>query len=572
MNFSLDKSLLLQPPPWSAANATVSSPGLPPLLAAPLSDAGSQAQLLLSTIAHIGTQSAILHFLTQLPRTLWANSHWWWIFLPFVYWEIRRIVWTIWWKAPKNVRIIGLPTILGRYITAIRMVVDSDAIVQKAYDEAQGKPFAVPMLDRYLVFISDRQEAARLEQNTPACLSEIEALHELASTDQVLQGVKISTDRYFHDGAGALKKHLRSNLPALSSEIQTRVNEAFEIEFQNSPACKPEGASDDEEWRKVNLVPALLRMITRVNVPIFVGRELGSQEEILDNLMSFFWSCLNTLFLITFIPNFLVPFAVPILMGLGLSKWKLYDTILSLAHSSVDSTQNNGEKEFHLVQWVSDMMKIPDAIEIAKTSLGLVFGSAFQIPMVTQATIYHLCTYRDYLPSLRAEALENEGKPFNNTQKDLPLLDSFVKETARLSPGLILSVPRRVMSTYISPDEIVVPEGNWLAVPQYTMMRDPEIWAGGKEFNGYRFVDENGNSTSRWTHPSHEFPYWGSIKHACPARFYAAVIVKTIVTRMLCHYEFRLEKPQIRLFFSFGMIRLTNPFMNLLVRERRVEA
>ena len=70
------------------------------------------------------------------------------------------------------------------------------------------------------------------------------------------------------------------------------------------------------------------------------------------------------------------------------------------------------------------------------------------------------------------------------------------------------------MSPYTSPDDVVVPEGNWVAIPQYTLMRDPKVWAGGAQFSGFRFVDEHGQSRSRFTHPSHEFPYWGSIKHA----------------------------------------------------------
>ena len=36
------------------------------------------------------------------------------------------------------------------------------------------------MLDRYVVFVSDRQQAQYLEQNTPTNLSEIEALHEVS--------------------------------------------------------------------------------------------------------------------------------------------------------------------------------------------------------------------------------------------------------------------------------------------------------------------------------------------------------------------------------------------------------
>lgn len=34
-------------------------------------------------------------------------------------------------------------------------------------------------------------------------------------------------------------------------------------------------SSEAPEWKRIRLVPALMRMITRVNLPVFVGDELG---------------------------------------------------------------------------------------------------------------------------------------------------------------------------------------------------------------------------------------------------------------------------------------------------------
>jgi hypothetical protein len=73
------------------------------------------------------------------------------------------------------------------------------------------------------------------------------------------------------------------------------------------------------------------------------------------------------------------------------------------------------------------------------------------------------------------------------------------------------------MHPYTMPGGGHVPVGNWLAIPQLPLMRDEAIWPRGKQFEGFRFVEENetkGISKSRLTHPSHEFPFWGSIKHA----------------------------------------------------------
>ena len=78
-----------------------------------------------------------------------------------------------------------------------------------------------------------------------------------------------------------------------------------------------------------------------------------------------------------------------------------------------------------------------------------------------------------------------------------------------------VSAPRTVMVPYTSPDGYHIPAGNWIAIPQLLLMRDKSIWPRASTFEGFRFVDENNDtSTSRLTHPSYEFPFWGSIQHA----------------------------------------------------------
>ena len=65
------------------------------------------------------------------------------------------------------------------------MLVDSETLVQRAYDSANGKAFAIPMTDRWIVFVSDRDEVKRLENEPESVLSMEEALHEVCSASLV---------------------------------------------------------------------------------------------------------------------------------------------------------------------------------------------------------------------------------------------------------------------------------------------------------------------------------------------------------------------------------------------------
>ena len=57
--------------------------------------------------------------------------------------------------------------------------------------------------------------------------------------------------------------------------------------------------------------------------------------------------------------------------------------------------------------------------------------------------LYNLCKHPEYLQALREEITASCGVQLNHQNNQLPLLDSFLKETARLNPVAISIVPQR---------------------------------------------------------------------------------------------------------------------------------
>ena len=74
------------------------------------------------------------------------------------------------------------------------MLVDSETLVQRAYDAAKGQAFAIPMTDRWIVFVSDRDQVKLLENEPESVLSMEEALHEVWPPSLRLVYVR----RYWH--------------------------------------------------------------------------------------------------------------------------------------------------------------------------------------------------------------------------------------------------------------------------------------------------------------------------------------------------------------------------------------
>ena len=149
------------------------------------------------------------------------------------------------------------------------------------------------------------------------------------------------------------------------------------------------------------------------------------------------------------------------------------------------------------------------------------------------------------------------------------------------------------MTPFVFSDGTRVPAGNIVCVPQQALMLDPNHYDKPCEFQGFRYVsrrDGVDTSTSRLSHPSPVFPFWGpadrawyvlsmilphSNNLACaytcvsPGRFYVSMVVKLILTHFIKHYEIKLINEDAKPHFSWGINVLTHPSLAFLIRERK---
>ncbi|KAF1936520.1 cytochrome P450 [Clathrospora elynae] len=453
---------------------------------------------------------------------------WQWSYLAYLCLgsQTVHIIYIFWWKAPSNVIIAAYPTLLGRYFTALHMIFDSETLLQRAYDPSNGRPFDIPMTDRWIIYVSDRAQLKHLESEPEVVLSMKQVLHELAFTGPILGHLQVAPEH-----KGPKSEGFVSCIPAMSDGFRKTIADAVSKEVE-------ENKTDKGGWSELLMMPSFLRVFTTVKLLAFLGEEQADKMQAYDDVMGFFWSCAKAFPIVNLMPAFTMHLISPIAMGFGITRQKVYDLIFSMTRFSLDGTAKDTT---HITHWTAEMTKLRDAAAVARVTLGLLFASAFQVPMIAQFVIYRLCMHPGYREKLRGEAVECESSTFGAKNEEMPYLDSFIKETSRLSPGPILSAPRTVMVPYTTSDGCHIPSGNWLAIPQIALMRDEKVWAHAKEFDAFRFVDQNASSESRWTHPSYEYPFWGSIRHACPARFYVSVVMKMILSHLLLEYEFKLK-------------------------------
>ncbi|KAL8646340.1 MAG: hypothetical protein Q9226_006901 [Calogaya cf. arnoldii] len=103
--------------------------------------------------------------------------------------------------------------------------------------------------------------------------------------------------------------------------------------------------------------------------------------------------------------------------------------------------------------------------------------------------LHDLCLHPEYIEPLRKELESPLREEFEQTGKGLPLLDSFIRESARTTPVESMSTRRQALEPFILSGGWKVEVGDMICTPARAMMKDPAHFAAPQEFLGFRFVD-----------------------------------------------------------------------------------
>lgn len=148
-------------------------------------------------------------------------------------------------------------------------------------------------------------------------------------------------------------------------------------------------------------------------------------------------------------------------------------------------------------------------------------------------SIFRLCQHPEYTQPLINEVEAMLKLPTTDHYKNLPLLESFLRETARHDPldsrtylppsshirrntltrRYTVSVQRKVLKDFTFADGTHVPAGNVICVPQQAVMRDSKYYDRPDDFLPFRFAKEHGvgnDATQKFTDLKPHFFLWGA--------------------------------------------------------------
>ncbi|RYP11200.1 hypothetical protein DL765_007853 [Monosporascus sp. GIB2] len=325
-------------------------------------------------------------------------------------------------------------------------------------------------------------------------------------------------DRRGTEGVGfirALRTHLTNNLPQILPDLTAIIRSRMTELRESHPTV------DGEKHSPV--YPMVIKLVVLSNAVSFFGKSLAKDEDFMVSALEYIEQTLICAEIVRLLPKWLAPIVGNILGRRLKAQDRIFNTLLPIAEQRV--------------------------VERDLKTLG------HSVPQHTITfAIHDLCLNPQYLEPLRKELITGYEE-FERTSTGLPLLDSFIKESARLTPVEAQSTRRSALKPFILSDGTKLNVGEWACTPVRAIMQNPEFYPDPLVFNGFRFADPaileetaKGHFSVSQTQPSkltdvgNTFHVWGTGRMACPGRFYAAAIMKVIMGQVILNYDCEMVK------------------------------
>ncbi|KAF2195527.1 putative cytochrome P450, partial [Zopfia rhizophila CBS 207.26] len=460
------------------------------------------------------------------------------------------------------------PAFLARY----RFIFNANSIIWEGYQKYKDGAFVVRRLDSDLLVLSNKYLGElRLLPNTK--LSNVHAQVENMLGEYTYSSFLLDSDQHVR----VLQKHLIPNLKT----FLLRAEEELDYSFHND-VPRP------DDWTEVDIQEILRIMVARASSKVFIGDPACRDKTWLKLCLEFPINVFMTTFIMRLFPPFLYPIIAMILpprywlhRNIKLAK-KIITPMIEDYRRLVALKEREGAEEkekSNLLEWMIDNARGNES-DPGILSARLMFLSLASIHSTSSAAtnaLFDLCSHPEYVEPLREEITEVMGKSSDPSKQDLNKLrklDSFLKESQRFNPPILLSPQRVTMEDLTLSDGTFVPDGTSIAFPSGPLLQDPNLVPEpGKfdAFRSYRHRQLPGEATRHMmVSTDKDHLYFGHGKQACPGRFFAANEIKLIMVRFLMEFELRLPAGKSRpRNFTIDEMCFTDPWAKLEIRKRR---
>ncbi|KAL9095447.1 MAG: hypothetical protein Q9165_002318 [Trypethelium subeluteriae] len=368
-------------------------------------------------------------------------------------------------------------------------------------------------------------------------------------------------------------RSLTLRLPSYQDPLTTLARQALTNELK--------GKQLDQGWVTLSIFSYAQKAVAKTNTYTFYGEQFTRDAAFLDAAVQYPQDVFVAAEALRCVPSFFAPVMSSIVTRNHRASKHLISKLLPVIEERIAAEEHGNTKGEAPHDYIQHIVKLyPDktagrALRMVQQTLALWFAGVHQPAMTIFYALVDLCTHPEYIERLRKEIDDSVHSIGSVDVNSLLLLDSFLKESARMNASESISLRRKALVPYHFKDGTSVPLGDWACVPQRAIMRDPSIYANADVFDGTRFMKNaarqsktNGVAQSKFTDTSPFYPLWGLGKQACPGRFYAAYIIKIILVEIIQNYDIKLDSSPTRRCFTWRSSVLPIPSSTFMIRRR----
>ncbi|KAJ7455812.1 cytochrome P450, partial [Mycena latifolia] len=457
--------------------------------------------------------------------------------------------------------------IISSYMTALHFLNDPLDVIHRGYCQYRDAVFRVPTLGGWDYIANGLQYTNDIAAAPEHILSLHEAFAEASKRPYIMTNpIHITVIR------GSVTRNLGQGFAQMRDEIEEA--------FNDIPSLEGEG------WKEFDVSPNVKQVVVRAFTSFFIGIPLCENQEYVDFIIDYTKTLFSRGTTIDFLPNFLKPVIGPLLSTRGKDLQRMLKFLGPMIEERLENEENHGPPPFMITQsdLISWLINVAEGEERTTPALAQRILTTYMIAIPTTSAVltkalYDLAAYPEHILPMREEAQSavSDGGWTRNALANMHKIDSFLRESLRLSGSAAVSMTRWVLAKdgFTFSDGTHIPYGTRVSIPGNAIHYDPDNYENAAVFDGFRFArqrehNEGNSSFNRHmisTSPDHVAFSYGH--RACPGRFLASTQVKAIMAHILINYDVKAQpaasrKPDR----CIEVFRIPDPQGKILIKKR----
>ncbi|KAI7774920.1 hypothetical protein LA080_007658 [Diaporthe eres] len=273
-----------------------------------------------------------------------------------------------------------------------------------------------------------------------------------------------------------LNHHLADVMPGVQQEIVDSFADLF-------PAC--------EDWTPVPVVAILTQIVARVSSCMFGGTTLSHNKEWVKSSIDFAIDGFIGAQKIKKYPEFIKPLVARFIPEIR----KIADHYAAAEAAAIpmlESRRRTGEKAMDLLYWMAEQAKDEerDLKFLAGILLKVSFAAIHTSAAAPAQLLYDLCEHPEFIEPLREEVnnvIGHDGLIDKSGFMKMAKLDSFMKESQRFNPLLLITFERVIHKPLTLSSGFTIPAHTTIGIPTQAITMDESLYPDPGVFDPFRF-------------------------------------------------------------------------------------